>query len=85
MNGTDFNAEIKALIDRWCDRRDYGPLANVLPAWRAWAVSGGLTDGWETLYDALRHAYAAHRDLPVEEREMLKTLYVEIDVALRNR
>ena len=34
---------------------------------------------------ALKHTYAGGRDLPPDEREALKRLYVTIDVALRNR
>ena len=78
----DVNAEIRQLVDRWCDRRELGALASLLPAWLA---NNGLTDGWAILHDALKHTYAAGRDLPPDERDALKKLYVTIDVALRNR
>jgi hypothetical protein len=74
--------DIKALIDRWCDRREYVALRIVLPGWFA---LNGLTDGWVTLRDALHSAYAACQNLPAEERELLKTYYVQIDIAIRPR
>lgn len=78
----DVNAEIRQLVDRWCDRRELAALASLLPAWLS---NNGLTDGWANLHDALKHNYAAGRELPPDERDLLKRLYVAIDVALRNR
>lgn len=43
-----------------------------------------LTDGWVHLHDALKTAYG-DRSLPETERELLKDLYVRIEVALRSR
>jgi hypothetical protein len=76
------NKEIHRLVERWCDRRELGALASLLPAWLA---NNGLTDGWEILHDALKHTYAVCNHLPSDERDALKRLYVTIDVALRNR
>lgn len=76
------NKNIEALVIRWCDRRDYVALAHVLPAW-IW--NNGLTDGWENLRDALRHAYAMCRHLPADERDILKKSYVAIDTAMQDR
>jgi hypothetical protein len=39
--------------------------------------------GWAILRDAVRHAYAFCQHLPLDERELLKTLYVEIDQVLQ--
>ena len=78
----NLNKEIETLVVRWCERRDYVSLAHVLPAW-IW--NNGLTDGWENLMSALRHAYAMCTHLPPDERDTLKKSYVAIDVALRNR
>lgn len=78
----DVNPEIRQLVERWCDRRELGALASLLPAWLA---NNGLTDGWEILHDALKHTYAMGRDLPPDERDTLKRLYVAVDVALRHR
>lgn len=78
----DLNEEIRALVELWCDRRDYDALARVLPAW---LHNNGLTDGWATLRDDLRLAYAICTGLPSSERDKLKQIYVAIDVALSNR
>jgi hypothetical protein len=67
----EINAEIRQLVDGWCDRRELGALASLLPAWLA---NNGLTDGWEILRDALKHTYAAGRNLPPDERDTLKRL-----------
>jgi hypothetical protein len=74
--------DVKGLIDRWCDRREYRALHIVLGGWFA---MNGLSDGWAGLRDALRSAYALCPNLPAEERELLKTWYVQIDIALRDR
>jgi hypothetical protein len=74
--------DIKALLDRWCDRREYRALHIVLGGWLS---LNGLSDGLAHLRDALRSAYALCPNLPPEERELLKTYYVQIDVALRDR
>lgn len=78
----DPNEEIRVLVERWCDRREYGALANLLPAWLG---NNGLTDGWSMLHDDLKHTYAAGNNLPADERDTLKKVYVAIDVSLRNR
>ncbi len=76
----DANKEIGLLIDRWCERRDYKPLAVLLPSWLA---NNGLTDGWANLAIAL-HRIANMRDrLPDEERDLAKRLYVQVDAAVR--
>ena len=77
----DVNAEISKLVDCWCERRELGALETVLGDWLG---NNGLTDGWCQLRDALKHAYT-ECSLPQEEREMLKSIYIEIDVAVRNR
>ena len=76
----DPNETIRSLIDAWCERREYGALATVLPAWLG---NNGLTDGWSDLHDALKHVYAMCIELPQDERDALKKTYV--DFALRNR
>ena len=76
------NDTIRALVDSWCDRQEYAPLAYVLPAWTG---NNGLTDGWTLLRDSLKHAYAMCTHLPAVERDTLKKVYVDIDYALRNR
>ena len=76
------NDTIRRLVDAWCERKQYGPLALVLPAW---IYNNGLTDGWTILHDALKHAYVMCTDLPPDERDDLKRAYVAIDVSLRSR
>lgn len=78
----DPNSAIKELVERWCERRELWALATLLPAWLG---NNGLADGWQTLSDALRHTYATEGQLPADERETLKRLYVDIDALLRNR
>lgn len=73
---------LQSLIERWCDRREYRALAEVLPAWIG---NNGLTDGWAELHDALKRCYAFSKHLPEEERESLKTLYVATEIMLRDR
>ena len=65
--------DIRSLVERWCDRRQYNALAIILPAWTS---NNGLTDGWSTLRDDLKHAYAMCTDLPDDERDELKGIYV---------
>jgi hypothetical protein len=77
----ELNATIERLLECWCDRREYGALAAVLPAWTA---NNGLTDGWIALRDALRHVYAACTHLPSDERDVMKRCIVAIDAAMRN-
>jgi len=76
------NEIIRRLVEGWCERKEYGPLASVLPAWLA---NNGLTDGWAMLHDALKTAYGVHRNLPPDEKDALKQAYIVIDTALRNR
>jgi len=52
------------LVDRWCERRDLGHLAAVLPAY---VYNFGLTDGWADLMEALR-VVRSSETLPSDER-----------------
>jgi hypothetical protein len=81
MDAKALNDTISRLVDCWCDRRDLAALAGVLPAWLS---NNGLTDGWEELAAALR-TMSHSTLLPVEERDELKMLWIELDSALRNR
>jgi hypothetical protein len=72
----DPNEVIEFLVEVWCERKDYKPLALVLPAW---INNNGLTDGWKSLLGALKHAYAECMDLPPDERDALKQVYVAIN------
>jgi hypothetical protein len=80
MSNEEFNQQITALVEAWCDRRQLGALAELLPPWLS---NNGLTDGWADLASALRGL--ANSGLPPDERETLKRLWIEVDMALRNR
>lgn len=81
MDGQQVHHEIRAMIDRWCDRRELRALAELLPRWIA---NNGLNDGWAELALSLRRI-SNMRELPDEEREQAKRLYVTVDHAVRNR
>ncbi len=76
----DICREVEALVDAWCDRREFGALRQVLAGW---PLAGGLTEDWGMLASAL-HSLAGMRSLPEIERQAAKRLYVEIDYMIRN-
>jgi len=51
MTPKAINDACAALFDAWCERRAVGPLRHLL---KAWSLTGGLTDDWGQLYEALR-------------------------------
>jgi len=73
---------LKSLVDRWCGRRELGPLSRLVPAMLA---NGGLTDGWAGLRDAIRSTVVAGGDLPENELAELRQAERLIDKALRHR
>ena len=81
MDATTLNDKLAKLADTWCERRDLGPLAVLLPAW---LNNNGLTDGWAGLADALRKL-STWPKLPAIERTALKLLWIDVDSAFRNR
>ncbi len=82
MDNQKVNDAIQSLVDLWCDRRDYSPLATVLPAWLG---NNGLTDGWADLASALHTVANMRHKLPDAERELARRVYVLIDAAVRLR
>jgi len=65
-------ADLRQLLDAWCDRRCLAELSTVLPGYFA---LNGMTDGWAELYAALRNARARFRDsLPQQELEVVNRL-----------
>jgi len=77
----DWCQEIDKLVQAWCDRRELGALRQILGAW---PILNGLTDEWGNLAQSL-HSIAGFRDLPDQERQAVKRLYVEIDHMMRSR
>ena len=60
----EFFGNLKMLIERWCDRRAFGPLARALPPYVAF---NGMTDGWAGILDALEGVRAFNKDNLTEE------------------
>ena len=81
MDAKAVNDKLAKIVGTWCDRRDLGPLAVLLPAW---LNNNGLTDGWATLADALQ-TLSTWPKLPEIERTALKLLWIEVDAAVKNR
>jgi len=74
---------ISSLVDGWCERRELQPLGIVLPAWPS-SIGQPLTDEWEELRAALRHARAIAKERMTEaEREQLNSAIALVDIALR--
>ena len=58
---------IHRLVEAWCDRRCFGALKSILPAY---PLSSPLTDGWGELLIALQDVRAfAREELTPEERK----------------
>ena len=81
MDAKAVNDKLAKFADTWCERRDLGPLAVLLPAW---LNNNGLTDGWAALADAL-HILSTWPKLPEVERAAIKLLWIEVDTAVRSR
>ena len=69
ISQAEFFTGLRQLLDAWCDRRCFGLLAAVLPAYTAF---DGMADGWGDLLAALRHALALrqHELLPAERNAL---------------
>jgi hypothetical protein len=65
QSNEEFFADLRSLIDRWCDERRLDALSRILPGYLAF---NGLTDGWRLLHDSLKatrargHEAFSHRD-----------------------
>jgi hypothetical protein len=75
------NGPLSRLIDAWCDRRELGALAEMLPAYTS---NNGLTDGWAAVMDALR-VLRTKRGLPSEERAEIERLVVLVEAMVYRR
>jgi hypothetical protein len=69
MTPKAINDACAAFFDAWCERRAIGPLRHLL---RAWPLTGGPTDEWGALYEALGLIQADRSlDLPPSEIDRL--------------
>jgi hypothetical protein len=59
MNSQDFDKELAALIDAWCERRQLKLLSIIL---RAYPRASGLTDEWADLITALKAIRTQHSE-----------------------
>jgi len=76
-SNAEFLATLQKLIERWCDRRAFVPLAHVLPPYVSF---NGLGDGWGELRSGLIAAKALGRDaLPEGEIEAVADLLGAIE------
>lgn len=66
-----FFAELRSLIDTWCDRRCLRPLGIVLPAYHSFNC---MTVGWGELLKALRALAFARDELLPNEQEIVTSL-----------
>jgi hypothetical protein len=69
------NGPISRLVDAWCERRDLGALAVILPAYTS---NNGLTDGWADVMEALRTLRGSRR-LPENEQRQIEELVVVVE------
>jgi hypothetical protein len=81
MNSNDeFFATLRALIDKWCDRRCLKALYRILGAYLSF---NGLTDSWIELRTALQDVRAfARTELTAEELKDVDDLIRVVDSAL---
>jgi hypothetical protein len=47
----EFLSALRALIEQWCDERQFAALSQILPAYLAF---NGLSDGWHLLCSSLK-------------------------------
>ena len=60
MTPQEFHAELKALVDAWCERRELALLRTIL---KGYPLVSGLTDELAELAGALKTIRAQHRAL----------------------
>jgi hypothetical protein len=79
-NNEQLFARIQKLVEAWCDRRCFGALRRILPAY---PLSSPLTDGWGELLVALQDVRAFARDeLTAEEFKVLEDCVRAVETAL---
>jgi hypothetical protein len=76
-------AALRALIDRWCDRRSLRALHRVLPGYLG---LNGMNDGWGELRNALVQVRAfAREELTDAELAQVSEMIAAIDRVLAKR
>jgi hypothetical protein len=55
----DVHAEVRALLDAWCDRRAYHAICVLYGGYRS---LNGLTDGWEEFLESLKQLRILAKD-----------------------
>ena len=74
--GAQLHADVKRLIDAWCDRRALGALRHILPGHTA---LNGLTDGWSEFETSLKDVLAfASDELTDDEKKEVKRLMIAV-------
>ena len=72
QSNDEFFADLKNLIERWCDERKLGALSLLLPGYLS---QNGLTDGWANLCEALKATRAlGHEAFSPKDWDMLNDL-----------
>lgn len=80
QSNDEFFGALKALVERWCDKRSLRPLSRILHAYLSF---NGMTDGWAELAKGLKSVRAQDRDrLSAEEFEAADELIRATDKAM---
>jgi hypothetical protein len=73
----EIDQRVSRLVDAWCDRHALTALREIL---HGWPLSGGLTDDWAALAEALKGVRAfALTDLTDSELDELEKLIAAVD------
>jgi hypothetical protein len=75
--------EVEQLVGGWCDRRSLRALRAILSGW---PLSGGLTDDWGNLLDALEKVRAlARNELTENEARVVEDLIHQVQQVVNRR
>jgi hypothetical protein len=73
----EVDERVAALVDAWCERRSLRSLREIP---QGWPRTGGLTDDWAALADALKGVRAfAHDELTDGEADEVERLIAIVD------
>ena len=83
ISNDEFLADLRTLIEKWCDERRLDALSRILPGYLA---LNGLTDGLANLCDALKSTRAiGHEALSREDWDTLNDLIHGAEKAIYRR